>query len=73
MPRTNSMVPASTIATYGMVLLNNQTYLQPISLSLSQPGQNVRLVFELWLYQGNVSSFVYDHRFTQFWLNVSSI
>jgi uncharacterized membrane protein len=69
----NVSLAVAPLKTYGMVLLNNQTYLQPISLHLNQPGQNVRLVFELWIYQANSSSFVYDHRFNQIFLNVSSI
>ncbi|MDA4126921.1 MAG: DUF1616 domain-containing protein [Thaumarchaeota archaeon] len=62
-------VPA--IASYGMVLLNNQTYLKPITLNISHPGTNVKLVFELWVYQANLSSFIYDHRQNQLYLNVT--
>jgi uncharacterized membrane protein len=68
----NVSLSATPIASYGMVLLNNQTYLHPITLSMSKSGTNVRLVFELWIYQANVSSFAYYHRFNQLYLNVSS-
>jgi len=62
---------APPIASYGMVLLDNQTYLRPITLSISHPGTNLKLVFELWVYQANESSFVYDHRQNQLYINVS--
>lgn len=68
----NVSLAAAPIATYDMMLTSNQTYLSPVTLSLSSPGTNVRLVFELWLYETNSTSFVYDHRFTQLYLNVTS-
>lgn len=69
----NVSLASPPIASYGTVLLNNQTYLSPITLSLDHNGTNVRLVFELWVYQPNSSSFVYDHRFTQLWMNISGV
>jgi uncharacterized membrane protein len=63
----NQSVPlaAPPIASYGMVLLNNQNVTEPITLSLGQNGTNVRLVFELWIYETNSSSFQF---YTSNWL-----
>jgi uncharacterized membrane protein len=68
----NTSMASPPIANYGVVLPNNSTYLAPITMSLKQPGNNTRLVFELWTYQTNTSSFVYDHKWVQLWLNLSS-
>ncbi|MDG7013079.1 MAG: DUF1616 domain-containing protein [Nitrososphaerota archaeon] len=63
----NQSVPldAPAIATYGMVLMNNQNVTEPITLSLDHNGTNVRLVFELWIYETNTTSF---HFYTSDWL-----
>lgn len=58
--------------TYDTVLGNNQSFLGPVSLSIPKPGNDVRLVFELWLYETNTTSFAYDHRFAQLYLNVTA-
>lgn len=68
---SNVTLGVPPIAKYGMVLLNNQTYLKPVTLSITHPGMNLKLVFELWVYQVNASSFVYDHRQNQLNINVS--
>jgi uncharacterized membrane protein len=68
----NVSMASPPTASYGIVLASNSTYLAPITMSLKQPGNNTRLVFELWTYQSNTSSFVYDHRWVQLWLNLSS-
>jgi uncharacterized membrane protein len=68
----NVSLASPPIASYSMVLMDNQTYLKPIVLSLSHAGTDERLVFELWDYRANVSGFVYDHRFNQIYLNVTA-
>lgn len=67
----NASLPVSPIETYSMVLLDNQTYLEPITLSLNHNGTNVRLVFELWVFQTNSSSFAFDNRVNDLYLNVT--
>ncbi len=67
----NVSLASAPIAAYGMILRNNQTYLNPITLSIPHNGTNVRLVFELWVYQPGTSGFAYDHRFNQIWFNVT--
>ncbi|MDE1854264.1 MAG: DUF1616 domain-containing protein [Thaumarchaeota archaeon] len=67
----NVSLAAPPVATYSTILRDNQTYLNQITLSLNHNGTNVRLVFELWVYRTNTTSFAYDHRFVQLWLNVT--
>ena len=67
----NASLPVQPIASYSMVLLDNQTYLEPITLSLNHNGTNVRLVFELWVFETNSSSFAFDNRVNQLYLNVT--
>ena len=67
----NVSLSVPPIASFGMVLLDNQTYLKPITLSLLHSGTNIRLIFELWDYQANVTSFAYDHRQNQLFMNVT--
>ena len=67
----NVSLSVQPIASYGMVLRNNQTYLQPITLSIPRPGTNVRLIFELWIYEANMTSFAYDHEQNQIYINVT--
>ena len=67
----NASLAAPPIATYGMVLRDNQTYLNPVTFSLSHNGTNVRLVFELWAFQSITTSFAYDLRSTWIYMNVT--
>ncbi|MCL5672816.1 MAG: DUF1616 domain-containing protein [Nitrososphaerota archaeon] len=63
----NQSVPlaAPVMTSYGMVLLNNRNVTEPITLSLDHNGTNVRLVFELWIYETNTTSFRF---YTSDWL-----
>ncbi|MDE1858866.1 MAG: DUF1616 domain-containing protein [Thaumarchaeota archaeon] len=67
----NASLPVQPIASYSMLLLDNQTYLAPITLSLKHNGTDVRLVFELWVFQTNTSSFAFDNKINQLYLNVT--
>jgi uncharacterized membrane protein len=67
----NTSLAAPPISSYGMVLRDNQTYLNPVTLSLNHNGTNVRLVFELWAFETNTTSFVYDHRSAWIYMNVT--
>jgi uncharacterized membrane protein len=69
----NVSLNAPVIATYSMILMDNQTYLEPITLSLQNPGQNVRVVFELWEFNVSEFGFSYTGVYNQLYLNVSSV
>jgi len=59
------------IARYEVVLPHDGNWTRPITLSLGEPGLNLRLVFELWVYDGGLHDFIYDVRWCQLWLNVT--
>ncbi len=63
---------APVIFTYSRVLENNQTTTFPMNLTLSSPGTNTRLIFELWSYNVSNSSYVYTGLWGQLFLNVTS-
>jgi uncharacterized membrane protein len=70
----NETVPmdAPIIAKYEKVLMNNETWIYPISLSINKEGVNLRLVFEMWIYDEAVNGFKYYGRWNQLWLNVTA-
>ncbi|MEM0118142.1 MAG: DUF1616 domain-containing protein [Conexivisphaerales archaeon] len=68
----NESLPVPPLYTFGMVLVNNQTYLQPITISIPHPGINVRLVLELWQFNTTVNAFTYTGISNQLWMNVTA-
>jgi uncharacterized membrane protein len=62
---------APVVFTYSRVLDNNQTTTFPLTLTLSNPGTNVRLIFELWSYNVTSSSYGYTGLWNQLLLNVT--
>ena len=70
----NETIPAnaSVIAQYERILLNGEKWVTPIALKLSKPGQNLRLIFELWIYDVKNHTFKYHGRWNQLWLNVTA-
>jgi uncharacterized membrane protein len=60
------------LADYRVILTDNQTWLQPINLSIDQPGTNLRLVFEMWVYNTTAANFTYHSLYDQLWFNVTT-
>jgi uncharacterized membrane protein len=63
---------APVIFTYSHVLDNNQSTTFPLTLTLNSSGTNVRLIFELWSYDADTSSYAYTGLWNQLLLNVTS-
>ena len=63
---------APVIFTYSRVLENNQSTTFPMTLTLSNQGTDVRLIFELWSYNVTSSSYAYTGLWNQLFLNVTS-
>jgi len=63
---------APVIFTYSRVLENNQTSTFPLNITLSNPGIDSRLIFELWCYNVTSSSYDYTGLWNQLLLNVTS-
>lgn len=63
---------APVIFTYSHVLENNQSTTFPMTLTLSNQGTDVRLIFELWSYNVTSSTYGYTGLWNQLFLNVTS-
>jgi uncharacterized membrane protein len=63
---------AAELASYGQVLANGQSTTFPVGLSLAAPGNDQRIIFELWMLNVTDSRFFYTGLWTQIWINVTS-
>jgi hypothetical protein len=60
------------IQTYSQVLPSNGTWTFPINMPLNHVGDNQRIIFELWAYNQTLNQNVYQQRWGQIWVNVTS-
>ena len=63
---------ARVIDSIDLVLLDDRTMTVPLRLSLSEPGVNRRVVFELYKYDSDENGFIYSGEWLQMWVNVTS-
>lgn len=63
---------APVIAGYKRVMMDNETWIHPMNLSVNTTGVNLRLVFEMWIYSDTANGFSYHGRWNQLWLNVTA-
>ena len=63
---------APVIEEYEKILMHNETWIHPIELSIGEPGVNLRLVFEMWIYDEPLNDYKYHGRWNQIWLNVTA-
>jgi len=59
------------IAYYEAALPDKSNMTIPVTLSLPEPGVNLRLVFEMHRYDVDADDWVYHNRWNQLWLNVT--
>ena len=72
-PGDNGPSSAPVVKTYERILLSNQTWEFPASISIDVPaGNNYNLMFELWYLDEQSSGYVFGGQWTQIWLNVTS-
>ena len=64
--------PLEPMYTLTHALMHNETWVTPIDITLTEPGINYRLIFELWAYDPETDSMVYTGRWCQLWLNVTA-
>ena len=64
--------PISPIQQFSQILPNNQTWTFPVSVTLSQPGLNQRIIFELYLYNQTLNQDQYQEIWGQVWFNVTA-
>jgi uncharacterized membrane protein len=62
---------APVVKDYKVIMTDNQTWLQPLTLSVATPTTNLRLVVEMWIYNSTIGGFSYYDRFNQLFLNVT--
>ncbi|MEM3680023.1 MAG: DUF1616 domain-containing protein [Metallosphaera sp.] len=53
-----------------IILTPNSSETIPLNITLNKPGTNVKLVFEMWVFNETSKSFVYYGKWNQLWLNV---
>jgi uncharacterized membrane protein len=63
---------APVIFTYSTILDQNQSAIFPVNLTIGEQGTNLRLIFELWSFDGASSQFTYTGDWNQLVLNVTS-
>lgn len=64
---------APLIANYSRVLDNNQSWVFPIDISVNKTGTNLKLIFELWMYNATASEFEYTGLWNQLYINVTKV
>ncbi|MCX8188624.1 MAG: DUF1616 domain-containing protein [Nitrososphaeria archaeon] len=69
----NETIPLATspLMIVYTVLQHNSSTIIPLNITLYSPGENLRLVFEMWIYNETSQSFAYYGRWNQLWLNVT--
>ncbi|MCG2869468.1 MAG: DUF1616 domain-containing protein [Vulcanisaeta sp.] len=60
------------IAVYQRVLLNNESWLIPITITLNSTG-TYRLIGELWMYSPSNLTLTYTGNYVQLWINVTQV
>jgi uncharacterized membrane protein len=60
------------IAVYQRVLLNNESWLIPITITLNSTG-TYRLIGELWMYSPSNLTLTYTGNYVQLWINVTRV
>jgi uncharacterized membrane protein len=69
---TVNPAPITPIQQFSQVISNNQTWTFPVDITLTKPGVNQRIIFELWIYNQTINQNQYHDRWGQIWLNVTS-
>jgi hypothetical protein len=64
--------PIEPIQQFSQVISNNQSWTFPANLTLTQPGLNQRILFELYAFNQTLNQNQYQERWAQIWLNVTS-
>jgi len=63
---------ATPIAIYQRVLLNNESWLIPITITLNSAG-TYRLIGELWMYSPSNLTLTYTGNYVQLWINATQV
>lgn len=55
------------------ILNDNETWINPINITLSTVGNNQRIIFELWSMNSSSEVFEFTGRWNQLWINITAI
>ena len=55
-----------------IILDDGENKTKPIDITLTEPGMNKRLIFEMWIYNTTSKNITYHKRWCQLWINVTS-
>jgi uncharacterized membrane protein len=64
-------LPAEPLIDIRTILSHNSSRIIPVNVVLNKPAVNVRLVFEMWIYDESSGVFKYHGRWNQLWINVT--
>ncbi len=64
--------PNAPLQQFAKILPKNGTWIFPVNFTLTQVGENQRLLFELWVYNETINQNQYHDRWGQIWLNVTA-
>jgi len=68
----NVSADAPIIGVYEVILPHGENRTIPVSLRISKPQENARLIFEMWVYDPDSGGLRYHGRWVQLWLNVTA-
>ncbi len=66
----NQPASLSTRKTYQKILNDKESWQFPVDVSISERGNDYRLIFELWRYNENTGDTEYTGNWVQIWLDV---
>lgn len=69
---TVNPAPLTPIQQFSSVLPSNGTWTFPVNVTITQPGLNQRVIFELWAYNQTINQMQYNQKWVQIWLNVTA-
>lgn len=64
--------PIAPIQQFSQIIPSNQTWTFPVNVTLTQPGLNQRIIFELYSYNQTLNQNQYQDVWGQVWLNVTA-
>jgi len=69
----NETTPLNTqpILELRTILPHNTSIIIPVNITIYQPTTNLRLVFEMWIFNETTQTFTYYNRWNQLWLNIT--
>jgi len=68
----NVSAAAPILDVYEVVLPHGANATIPVSLKISKPRTNARLIFEMWIYDPESGELRYHGRWVQLWINVTA-